>query len=280
MPRPIAVLNVLLAALLAILLTTLLSLLSATRAAAQEEKAKPPEAPASQARKDDAAKQDDAAKARGKDQDQDDPKKKDKDARKLTSGLLGAFKLRGIGPALMSGRIGDIAIHPKKQSTWYVAVASGGVWKTENAGTTWKPIFDGQGSYSIGCVAVDPGNPDVVWVGTGETTASEAWASATGSTVRMTAAPPGRRWVSKRPSTSARSSSIRAIPTRCGWRPRDRSGRRAATAACTKPRTEALPGRRCSRSARTPESRTSCSIRETPTWSTPRRTSGGAGCGR
>ncbi len=76
--------------------------------------------------------------------------------------------LRGIGPALMSGRVGDIAVHPQRRSTWYVAVASGGVWKTTNAGTTWTPIFDGQGSYSIGCVAVDPRNPLIVWVGTGE----------------------------------------------------------------------------------------------------------------
>lgn len=78
------------------------------------------------------------------------------------------LKFRSIGPAFMSGRIADIAIHPQKASTWYVAVGSGGVWKTENAGTTWTPIFDGQTSYSIGCITLDPQNPDVVWVGTGE----------------------------------------------------------------------------------------------------------------
>jgi photosystem II stability/assembly factor-like uncharacterized protein len=78
------------------------------------------------------------------------------------------LKFRSIGPAFMSGRIADIAIHPQKASTWYVAVGSGGVWKTENAGTTWAPIFDGQTSYSIGCITLDPQNPDVVWVGTGE----------------------------------------------------------------------------------------------------------------
>lgn len=76
--------------------------------------------------------------------------------------------LRGIGPAFMSGRIADIAIPPGEPNTWYVGVGSGGVWKTTNAGTTWKPIFDDQGSYSIGCVTVDPRHPDVVWVGTGE----------------------------------------------------------------------------------------------------------------
>ncbi len=68
----------------------------------------------------------------------------------------------------MSGRIADLAIHPEDESVWYVAVGSGGVWKTENAGTTFTPIFDEQGSYSIGCVALDPNNPHVVWVGTGE----------------------------------------------------------------------------------------------------------------
>lgn len=78
------------------------------------------------------------------------------------------LKLRGIGPALMSGRISDIAINPDDLNQWYVAVGSGGVWKTENAGTTWKPIFDSQPSYSIGCVTLDPSNSNIVWVGTGE----------------------------------------------------------------------------------------------------------------
>ena len=78
------------------------------------------------------------------------------------------LKLRGIGPALMAGRIADIAIHPGDNSTWYVAVGSGGVWKTVNAGTTWESIFDGQGSYSTGCVTVDPRHPNVIWTGTGE----------------------------------------------------------------------------------------------------------------
>ncbi|MGB5848544.1 MAG: glycosyl hydrolase, partial [Ignavibacteriaceae bacterium] len=83
---------------------------------------------------------------------------------KTFSGL----KLRSIGPALMSGRIADIAINPGDPSQWYVAVGSGGVWKTNNAGNTWQPIFDDQSSYSIGCVTLDPQNPFVVWVGTGE----------------------------------------------------------------------------------------------------------------
>jgi photosystem II stability/assembly factor-like uncharacterized protein len=55
-----------------------------------------------------------------------------------------------------------------------VAVASGGVWKTTNAGTTWTPIFDTQASYSIGTVVIDPKNPNVVWVGTGENNAQRS----------------------------------------------------------------------------------------------------------
>ncbi|HVS13780.1 MAG TPA: glycosyl hydrolase [Thermoanaerobaculia bacterium] len=82
--------------------------------------------------------------------------------------LLAGLPLRGIGPALMSGRIADLAIHPHDHGTWYVAAGSGGVWKTVNAGTTFEPVFDGEGSYSIGCVTVDANDPEVVWVGTGE----------------------------------------------------------------------------------------------------------------
>ncbi|MEM7105733.1 MAG: glycosyl hydrolase [Bacteroidota bacterium] len=81
---------------------------------------------------------------------------------------LAGFKFRSIGPAFMSGRIADIAIHPENDNTWYVAVGSGGVWRTNNSGITWKPIFDSQKVYSIGCVTIDPNQPTIVWVGTGE----------------------------------------------------------------------------------------------------------------
>jgi photosystem II stability/assembly factor-like uncharacterized protein len=86
----------------------------------------------------------------------------------LTTEVLSGLAFRNIGPAIMSGRISDIAIHPGNRDIWYVAVGSGGVWKTENAGTTWSPIFDHESSYSIGCLTLDPNNPEVVWVGTGE----------------------------------------------------------------------------------------------------------------
>ena len=81
---------------------------------------------------------------------------------------LDAFEFRNIGPAFLSGRIADIAIDPNNENRWFVAVGSGGVWKTENSGTTWKPLFDEQSSYSTGCVTIDPTNSNVIWVGTGE----------------------------------------------------------------------------------------------------------------
>jgi photosystem II stability/assembly factor-like uncharacterized protein len=81
---------------------------------------------------------------------------------------LEAFNLRNVGPAFLSGRIADIKTQPENESVWYVATGSSGVWKTVNAGTTWTPIFDDQPSYSSGCITLDPSNPDVVWVGTGE----------------------------------------------------------------------------------------------------------------
>jgi photosystem II stability/assembly factor-like uncharacterized protein len=82
--------------------------------------------------------------------------------------VLAGLKFRSVGPALTSGRIADFAVNPENPKEYYVATASGGVWKTVNAGTTYEPIFDSQGSYSIGCVTLDPHNSNVVWVGSGE----------------------------------------------------------------------------------------------------------------
>src|SRR5687767_6514223 len=83
-------------------------------------------------------------------------------------GTFAEFRLRSIGPALMSGRISHIAVHPENKQTWYIGVASGGVWKTTNAGTTFTPIFQNENSYSIGGVVIDAKNPSTIWVGTGE----------------------------------------------------------------------------------------------------------------
>lgn len=84
--------------------------------------------------------------------------------KKASNGL----KWRPIGPAVMGGRVADIAVNPANSSNWYIAVGSGGVWKTMNSGITFEPVFDNQGSYSIGTVTIDPINPNTVWVGTGE----------------------------------------------------------------------------------------------------------------
>ncbi|MEM9324393.1 MAG: glycosyl hydrolase [Bacteroidota bacterium] len=78
------------------------------------------------------------------------------------------LKFRNVGPAITSGRISDFAINPDNPKEYYVATSSGGVWKTINGGTTYRPIFDGQASYSTGVVTMDPNNPNVIWVGSGE----------------------------------------------------------------------------------------------------------------
>ena len=92
----------------------------------------------------------------------------DKPPELWSAATFAGLKLRSIGPGMISGRISSIAVHPRDKSTWYIAAASGGVWKTVNAGTSWTPIFDDQGSYSIGTVVIDPKNPNTIWVGSGE----------------------------------------------------------------------------------------------------------------
>ena len=96
--------------------------------------------------------------------------KNDEDAKSdsLNSSTFVGLKWRNICPAMTSGRIADFAVNPCNLKEYYVAVASGHVWKTLNAGITWKPVFDNYGSYSIGVVTMDPNNHNVVWAGTGE----------------------------------------------------------------------------------------------------------------
>jgi len=117
--------------------------------------AKKPDAPKTETKKADAKKAD-AKKANAKkaDEAKPDPFK--------------GLSFRGIGPAMISGRITDLAVDPRNNSIRYVTAASGNVWKTVNAGTTWTPIFDDQGSYSIGCITLDPTNPLTLWIGSGE----------------------------------------------------------------------------------------------------------------
>src|SRR5262245_31722379 len=69
---------------------------------------------------------------------------------------LGGIRVRSIGPGMISGRITDLAVHPRDKKTWYIGVAAGGIWKTTNAGTTWTPVFGQQSTYQIGTVVIDP----------------------------------------------------------------------------------------------------------------------------
>ena len=86
----------------------------------------------------------------------------------MSSATFGGLRFRSIGPAFTSGRVIAFAVDPSNAARYYVASASGGVWKTINNGTTWTPVFDREGSYSIGWIVLDPKNPLTVWVGTGE----------------------------------------------------------------------------------------------------------------
>jgi photosystem II stability/assembly factor-like uncharacterized protein len=83
-------------------------------------------------------------------------------------GAFREFAFRALGPDLTTGRLSDIAVDPRNPSVWYVAASAGNLWKTENRGNTWIPIFENYGSYSLGAVTVDPKDSNIVWLGTGE----------------------------------------------------------------------------------------------------------------
>jgi photosystem II stability/assembly factor-like uncharacterized protein len=148
-----------------VILFALLSLLSTAHLSAQnaadKDADKKPQA-ASASKKD--------KKDQKKDEKKEEPKEKDKEEKKggMSADTFSGLKFRSIGPAVASGRVMSLAVNPKNKFEYYVGVASGGVWKTVNDGTTWTPVFDDQGSYSIGWVALDPNDSSVVWVGAGE----------------------------------------------------------------------------------------------------------------
>lgn len=81
---------------------------------------------------------------------------------------------RGVGPSLTTGRVADLEVDPNDPSTWYLAVGSGGLWKTINRGNTWTPVFDDYPAYSMGAVVVDPTDSNVVWLATGENTSNRS----------------------------------------------------------------------------------------------------------
>ena len=113
----------------------------------------------------------DAADQGGKDKDKDKDKKNEESGESrdpMSSATFSGLKFRSVGPALISGRVVSIAVNPHNKSQYFIGVASGGVWRTDNDGTTWRPVFEHEGSYSIGTVVIDPNHPNIVWVGTGE----------------------------------------------------------------------------------------------------------------
>jgi photosystem II stability/assembly factor-like uncharacterized protein len=135
---------------------------------AQEEKAAE-KAAVQKARQDAAAKEQASPKPDEPKKSEDEkPAEEAKPADPMSTGTFNGLRLRSIGPAFTSGRVIGFAVEPDNPSHYFVASASGGVWKTVNNGTTWTPVFDREGSYSIGAITLDPKNPLTVWVGTGE----------------------------------------------------------------------------------------------------------------
>ncbi len=90
------------------------------------------------------------------------------------SSIFKHYPVRSVGPVVMSGRVTDIAVHPKNSRVFYVGYASGGVFKTENSGNTMAPVFDHQDALGIGDIAISEANPDIIWVGTGENNSSRS----------------------------------------------------------------------------------------------------------
>ncbi|HEV7669489.1 MAG TPA: glycosyl hydrolase [Thermoanaerobaculia bacterium] len=132
---------------------------------AKEQQKKEEREAAAQREKDKSAgiKKDDKAKPK-----KAEAKKADEKKDKWDGDTFSGLELRGIGPALTSGRIVDFVVDPNDRSILYAAAASGGIWKSTNRGVTWKPIFDGEAVYSIGCLTIDPKDSLTVWAGSGE----------------------------------------------------------------------------------------------------------------
>src|SRR4051794_16187523 len=93
---------------------------------------------------------------------------------RLTADTVTDLAMRNIPGTFTSGRIADVAVDPRNRSVFYVATASGGLWKTTNRGVSFDPIFDHEGSYSLGAITLDPKTPDTIWLGTGENQAQRA----------------------------------------------------------------------------------------------------------
>src|SRR5579862_17819 len=153
----------------------LLSLTFITSVAAQQTTDKDADKKSASAATAPAQKKKAAKKETKADEKKEEPKEEKKGG--MTADTFSGLKFRLIGPAVASGRVMSIAVNPKNKFEYYVGVASGGVWKTVNDGTTWTPVFDREGSYSIGWLTLDPNDASVVWAGAGESNSqrSVAW---------------------------------------------------------------------------------------------------------
>ena len=129
---------------------------------------------------------------------------------KSIGSAINGLSFRSIGPAYMSGRIADIAIDSSNENTWYVAVGSGGLWKTTNAGTTWNCITEKQPFYSTGSVTLDPSNSQIVWLGTGENVGGRHVGIGHGIYYSSNG---GKNWISKGLEKSEHISKIIVHPT-------------------------------------------------------------------
>lgn len=95
-------------------------------------------------------------------------------AKETPKNPLANIPLRNIGPAMISGRVSDFAVHPERPNEFFVATASGNLWKTSNNMTTWTPLFEKQGSYAIGVIEMAPSDSKVLWLGSGENNAQRS----------------------------------------------------------------------------------------------------------
>ena len=129
---------------------------------------------------------------------------------KSIGSAINGLSFRSIGPAYMSGRIADIAIDSSNENIWYVAVGSGGLWKTTNAGTTWNCITEKQPFYSTGSVTLDPSNSQIVWLGTGENVGGRHVGIGHGIYYSSNG---GKNWISKGLEKSEHISKIIVHPT-------------------------------------------------------------------
>ncbi len=184
--------------------------------------------------------------------------------------IYAGLRWRMIGP-FRGGRVNGVSGVPASPNTFYFGSVGGGVWKTTNAGRTWRPIFDSQPIASIGAIAVAPSNPNIVYVGTGEADMRSQISYGNGMYKSTDA---GRTLDAHRPRQHAADrhacSSIRRTPTSCSSPRSATSTAPTRIAASIARATAARPGRRCCSRATTSARSTSTSTRRRRRPSTPR----------